>query len=124
MDKLTDLEICKRIAEIENVKHQQDRGVIILSENYSDFINTICSGRYHPDQVKKITLDYSYNPLTDDALCFKLMVKYQVTFQKCPFYIGRFLTCIRDNDNGLAAPKRNDTNPNKAICMTIIEAHK
>lgn len=119
MTKLTDLEICKRIAEIDGVKHLQDRGVIILSENYNDFINTICSGRYHPDQVKKITLDYSYNPLTDDALCFRLMVKY------------RLLVSNDDTDNTWSAYATDKTgwtdeyaHLNRAICLAIIEAHK
>ena len=113
MTKLTDLEICKRLAEIDGAFKSSSDGVHVAAYfNVGTGIHTYES------------VIHGYNPLTDDALCFKLMVKYQVTFQKCPFYIGRFLTCIRDNDNGLVAPKRNDTNPNKAICMTIIEAHK
>ena len=73
---MNDLAICKRIAEIEGVEHLCDRGVIVLSENYNELINTICSGRYSPEQVIKFIDKAAYNPLTDDALFLHLLESY------------------------------------------------
>ena len=78
MNELTDLQICKRIAEIEGHEtlpcdeYQEGDFYIVINDHGED-----------------------YNPLTDDALCFQLMVKYVY-----------------------------DDSPNKAICLAIIEAHK
>lgn len=68
------------------------------------------------------TVGAIYNPLTDDALCFKLMVKHKVSVDftdgkfnpvRCQaFYNQKELRC------------KQDKNPNKAICLAIIEAHK
>ena len=62
MSELTDLEICKRIAEIEGF--------------------TFCTGgKYARVEVRRDNTVYGYvdfNPLTDKALCFDLMVKYGV----------------------------------------------
>ena len=92
------------------------RSVVVLSENYSELINTICSGRYSPEQVVKIIDEAAYNPLTDDALCFQLMVKYEVQ----PWLDG-------DGSGNWCATINNeigrDFSPNKAILLAIIEAH-
>ena len=61
MNKLTDLELCKRIAEIEGLAchiEQEDRADAYL---YSEDTNE------------------EYNPLTDKALLFDLMIKYGIT---------------------------------------------
>ncbi len=58
---MDDLEICKRIAEIEGLKTWQHPN----GELYID-----------AESYEKM---YIFNPLTDDALCFQLMVKYKVS---------------------------------------------
>ena len=81
----TDLEICKRIAEIEGI---------------SDYI----------------FINYDYNPLTDKALCFDLMVKHELEM----FKVGSNWNCAWTDSNLTTSNK----NPQKAICLAIIEAHK
>tara|TARA_R110002051_G_scaffold301683_1_gene369645 strand:+ start:740 stop:991 length:252 start_codon:yes stop_codon:yes gene_type:complete len=82
---MTDLEICKRIAEIEGI---------------SDYI----------------FINYDYNPLTDKALCFDLMVKHKVDTEWWGDELGAYIPV---NDGEI-----HDKNPQKAICLAIIEAHK
>ena len=55
-------EICKRIGEIENL--------------HGDF-STHSSGAYGRRYIDGSFTPY--NPLADDALCFKLMIKHHVT---------------------------------------------
>lgn len=106
MNELTDLEICRRIAEIECVElmpHQEgDR-------------TTFAAG----SQV-------IYSPLTDDALCFKLMVKHEVNvnFVECPAGTGKawYATGQYSNSNTLCTDYCSS--PSKAICLAIIEANK
>ena len=102
---MTDLEICKRIAEIEGI------------ENFET---------YHPIP-NEVGFDYEcehYNPLTDDALCFRLMVKYKVELDfwqeeaeiyYCPEY---------DERNPVVVSVSNMGKPNKVICLAIIEVNK
>jgi hypothetical protein len=110
--ELTDLEICKRIAEIEGVEinHQ-----ILQHDN---LLVTIPRGDY----MRK-----EYNPLTDDALNHQLMIKYKVTTEFTRYYnhLKSITTkAYYDNkaDNGYGAYIQ-DISPNKAICLAIIEAH-
>jgi hypothetical protein len=98
MNELTDLQICQRIAEIEGVDlmpyRQGDRAAFAAGSQ------TI------------------YNPLTDDALCFKLMIKYDIAPFKCEF--GGY-ECVYDVDLVLSGSGVvNDENPNRAICIAII----
>ena len=95
---MNDLEICKRIAEIEGKYIECDLPSSVVIHNGGD-------GK-------------EYNPLTDDGLCFRLMVKYGLTFND-------------ENDMyGVASCKYSDEylcvneSPNKAICLAIIAAHK
>ena len=68
-----------------------------------------------------------YNPLTDDSLCFQLMVKHKVELD---FSQGVFTqACVPDfnSDNEEAVLSRveywhDDHSHNKAICLAIIEA--
>ena len=86
---MDDLEICKRIAEIENYRgweKMSTRGIAGV-----------------------------FNPLTDDALCFRLMVKYKMDF--IPYYPDEYRAQIK---NTYVVNK----SPNKAICLAIIEANK
>ena len=105
---MDDLTICKRISEIEG--YVFDTG-----------------GRYFRCELTKhgkVVGYIDYNPLTDDALCFQLMVKYKITFESCPFYVGRFIAHGNDEHGNKILPKISDTSPSKTILLAIIEAHK
>ena len=54
-----------------------------------------------------------YNPLADDALCFRLMIKYKVDF--IPYYSDEYRAQIKSVH---VASK----SPNKAICIAIIKS--
>ena len=101
MKELTDLEICKRIAEIEG-----------------ELVTTV----YEFDEALRTQLKYGsefgyrmpeYNPLTDDALCFRLMVKYKVDF--IPYHPDEYRAQIK-------SVYVVNKGPNEAICLAIIEA--
>lgn len=107
--ELTDLEICKRIAEIE--------GHDVSAEDYGIYI-TEFNANYNCHESN------AYNPLSDDALNHQLMIKYNV----CLMHYEEYTTArIWDNpeDNPIAdfSTINNDTNTNKAILLAIIEAH-
>lgn len=112
-DNLTDLEICKRIAGIEGI----DVKVNIKRTNLLDVNNPL-----DIDSHSRVFGGYKeYNPLTDDALCFRLMVKHKVSLLDeynhgiCDKWIAEISSA-----NGLYSA---DENPNKAILLAIIEAH-
>ena len=102
MNKLADLEICKRIAEIEGLM--------------------FCTGnRYARIEIwkdRKVYKYEKYNPLTDDALCFKLMVKYSVRVEP------ENCSAWTDNDDGYPQYEviHCEGTINKAICLAIIAA--
>ena len=101
---MDNLSICKRIAEIENLMF--DTG-----------------GRYARIEIwknGKVFKYEKYNPLKDDALCFQLMVKYQINLNHYNDDNGKqmYWVCAHGvHDN-------NYKNPNKAICLAIIKANK
>ena len=102
MSDLTDLEICRKIAEIEGKSIDCDIGDCVSIHNGGD-------GKL-------------YNPITDKALCFDLMVEYGVDFYSicvvgCTYEAVIFITSR--NESIMARNK----NPNKAICLAIIEAN-
>ncbi len=101
---MNDIDICKRIAEIEGTY------VTVISPSVVQENNTWL---YNTD-----TGD-AYNPLTDDALCFRLMVKYKIQLINDEFseYYGAFY-------KGYYIECESDKSPNKAICLAIIEANK
>ena len=96
MSVLSDLEICKRIAEIDGLEIDFAGNGLVVIHNGGD--------------------GNIYNPLTNDALCFKLMVKYKIDWQN------------RESFKMGAAVKGDilvaDDSPNKAICLAIIEARE
>ena len=97
---MTDLEICKRIAEIEGYRVSTD-------------VKPSCGSVYaniYPDNCYG-----NYNPLTDKALCFDLMVKYNVVFLDSEASVTTLHSC-----NGYA----EHPDPQKAICLAIIDSHK
>ena len=103
---MNDLEICRRIAEIEC-----DTWYYSIKKNK----------RIMMLQGKASTL----NPLTDDALCFQLMVKYDVDLTS-PYRIEGETEweaqLLREGTDYFV--RVYNENPNKAICLVIIEAHE
>ena len=110
---LTDLEICRTIAKIE------------LSETYKGM-----EERAH-DGICVLVLSYgmifrqAYNPLTDDALCFQLMVKYDIDvlspYRKNGETKWEAQIFSKDYADAFSI---YDESPNRVICLAIIEAHK
>ena len=98
---MDDLEICKRIAEIEGIK------LTIKCCYVNGFFN----------RHALMTDEYEeYNPLTDDALCFQLMVKYKVDVRHyIDGSVDAYITFNKQEVTG--------SNLNRAICLAIIEAH-
>ena len=99
MSELTDLEICKSIAEIEHGRAYID------GDDTGNFINL-----NHPMSDRG---GESYNPLTDDALCFQLMVKHKADF--IPYYRDEYRAQIK-------SIYMVSKSPNRAICLAIIES--
>tara|TARA_R110000764_G_scaffold30687_1_gene70936 strand:+ start:10746 stop:11108 length:363 start_codon:yes stop_codon:yes gene_type:complete len=117
MNELTDLEICKRIAEIEglewfeldNSKHSKNPYAHAIYLNKSE------NGTYKN----------RFNPITDDALILKLIIKHKVDIVH-----GKSISTVRiyddPEDNPLSSVDyyHDDTTINKPACLAIIEAHK
>jgi hypothetical protein len=105
MSELTDLQICKKIAEIEN------------KGDCFNWFNTFAI------RTEMYAEREEYNPLTDDALCFQLMVKYDMPPMKSG--APNLYECVFDIDRALSgAGIICDESPNRAICLAIIEEHK
>jgi hypothetical protein len=108
MKELTDLEICQRIAEIEG-------RVISGVGSLNVFV------KCEPSLIG----NEQYDPLTDDALCFKLMVKYSVDIQQ-----GKSMSIAKIYDDPEDDPLseicfyHEDVTHNKAICLAIIESQE
>ena len=96
---MNDLKICARIAEI-------DKGAGWLSSMLSD-----------RDIAAR---GWEYNPLTDDALCFQLMVKYDVYVE--PSDKNAYM--MHEDGYPINEVVHFDGTLNKAICLAIIEAHE
>jgi len=110
---MDDLEICKRIAEI-------DQG--------TDFRVNFQRGDVFQPQIF-VNLHYweDYNPLSDNELCFDLMVKFKVMISWQPVN-GRWAAVIGSENEefpfSCTIANSSDESPNKAVCLAIIEAHK
>jgi hypothetical protein len=104
MNNLTDLEICKRIAEIEGIK-------VTVAHKRTSYASLYLSNDIGDRK--------GYSPLTDDALCFQLMNKYCVDLQCYENDSGKLMYWIA-NEYFLG----DYENPNKAICLAIIEIYK
>ena len=96
---MNDLEICKRIADIEGVDWFESEGIISHQNN--------------------LGLCREYSPLTDDGLCFRLMIKYNCKLSK---YSDGFSAYSQWEH--LNSGRELTESPNKAICLAIIAAHK
>ena len=101
MNELTDLEICKRIAEIEG-------RVISGVGSLNVFV------KCEPSLIG----NEQYDPLTDDALCFQLMVKHSVRVEP------ENCSAWTDNDDGYPQYEviHCKGTLNKAICLAIIKS--
>ena len=120
MTELTDLEICTKIAEIEGLSITTYDEVLI--EDFCLNVKVIddVKGKLEPSAFLSLLKGIQYNPLTDDGLCFRLMVKYRIKiiYEAYPDYYHAFVTVP------LHKVGYSDGNPNKAICLAIIEANK
>jgi len=107
MSDLTNLQICKRIAEIEN------------KGDCFNWFNTFAI------RTEMYAEREEYNPLTDDALCFQLMVKYDCDLIS-PYRPNKdtHWECQIFTSDCADAVSIYDDSPSKAICLAIIEAHK
>ena len=103
--ELTDLEICKRIAEIDGKTD----------------IESIPSAVYDDSILNNSGL---FNPLTDDSLCFQLMVKHRINFETIATSDGEFVCYDFLWPNGQFYKSLQNDNPNRGICIAIIEANK
>ena len=109
MSDLTDLEICKAIAEIEGL------------ENYISENKRYCMTR--DKSSTRIIRHVEYNPLTDDALCFRLVVKYKISIDHDECLCGKLVRASNNHWEYLGNICYDEnTSINKAICLAIIEA--
>ena len=101
-DTMNDLEICKRINEIEGLTIKE-------ATHYKRLVNGagVCIG-FSP-----------HNPLKDDELCFQLMVKHKVDVDFTDDGYTRAWQYHHINGQDTL-----NKSPNLAICMAIIEANK
>lgn len=123
--ELTNLEICKRIAEIEGLEVATAKEASAREYN-SNVCVILPDGEHAGGSV-------SYNPITDDALCFKLTKKHRVSIDYFEDWqrqgedknvlarleVGRGIYSM-----GTVDFCKGDDSLNKAICLAIIEAHK
>jgi hypothetical protein len=106
MEELTDLEICKEVAETQDLMFDSG-GKYARIEIWKD---------------GKIFMYEDFNPLTDNSLCFKLMVKEKINLNHAIFTddtLHRYEAVNTHTGKGFGFSK----NPNKAICLAIIKKH-
>ena len=102
---MNDLEIETRIAEIEG-------HTLVHSNNWGKYV---IGKPYCADEVV-------YEPLTNDALCFQLMVKYDVNIDRdCDSAF--IMDDYRDSPHKANISFAIDMDVRKAILLAIIEAH-
>lgn len=115
---MNDLEICKRVAEI----YLECDWVVNESNQSIEIVGTQTYLGAHGIPDEKTVVIKAFNPLTDDALCFMLMVKYEVEIDfknkramfDAPCKNPIYRTWVKFSDMPL----------NKAICLAIIKAHE
>jgi len=123
MKELTDLELCKKIAEIEQVEVRElsNNFLLNISCTFGTRANISCEFAqcktvedYKVVEAKR--KEYLYNPLTNDALCFKLVVKHRLEI----FQADKEWHCTWRYSN----LSMHSESLNKAICLAIIRKHK
>jgi hypothetical protein len=112
MKELTDMQICKNIAEIEGFtfagwSEKQGKPSVLKDGSKNQ-------GRY-------------YNPLTNDALCFQLMIKYKVKLDYTSNFFSQAIVQDFEGDDEDAVLSSvsywsDECSHNKAICLAIMEA--
>tara|TARA_R110000764_G_scaffold238139_1_gene334952 strand:- start:96 stop:476 length:381 start_codon:yes stop_codon:yes gene_type:complete len=122
---LNDLDICKRVARIEGVNYTVCINAKLYPPRDAIYFREYEGNRPAPIEAKKLK---EYNPLTDDALCFKLMIKYGVELS--PMFNGCWCATVAQAytfdeqiDYRLCSTGL-DENPKMAICLAIIELKK
>ena len=108
MDKLTDLQICRRIAEIEGINWMP--AYPSQPSEFVGLVNDNDSCGTPPELIGE------YNPLTDKALCFELMVKHEINVYKITNEVW--------NAEHRIGKAIKDKNPQRAICLAIIAKHE
>lgn len=116
---MNDLEIERQIADIENIhymktKYKENNFLALVSEN--DFSGT------PPEMIGK------YSPLTDNALCFHLMVKHQVDLEHetdgGDYSHHRYVASLIDKTKYKRVYGFCKDSPNRAILLAILKAKK
>jgi hypothetical protein len=105
MKDLTDLEICKRIAEIEGAKE--------TLYSYSNFNK--------PKELTAIfesSTHFDYNPLTDNYLCFSLMLRHEVSLTYGEYAVNAEI--LIEKEDGEHSFSAQAYCPSRAICLAII----
>lgn len=105
---MKDLEICKRIAEIEH------GACFVDGDDSGNFINL-----NHPMSDRGGEM---YNPLTDKALCFDLMVKHDISLINVKDSTASY--AVWDDSTPELKKTEVGTNPQRAICLAIIAKHE
>ena len=107
MSELTDLEISKRVAEIEGFEFDIKNGKVLPVD---------------PSNIITDKLTDVYNPLADKALCFDLMVKYNFDLTS-PYRDDDWTVEFWSDGEGDAVAVQ-DENLQRAICLAIIAMHE
>jgi hypothetical protein len=103
MKELTDLEICQRIAEIEGKPHVVD-----------------CEKLYVTGEMFGTDYRELFSPLTNDALCFKLMLRHEVSLTYGDYAVNaEILVGKEDGDHSFDSQAYC---PKRAICLAIIKS--
>ena len=107
---LTDSDICIRVAVIQ--------GHNVVSDSISHNLVRCDLGKHDgliPINSKGKFLT-CFNPITNDALCYRLMLKHGIKVSKnnAGLYVAMHSHCRGEEDE----------NPNKAICLAIIAANE
>lgn len=105
---MNDLELCKKIAEIEGVEFSV-RGNSVVADN--------------PAEAIKDKLTDIYNPLTNKALLFDLLVKYDVCICRYNDYVY-IESDYTDAEHKAYESFSDEKDIPRAILECIVEANK
>ena len=115
MSELTDLEICKRIAEIEGKEFyllESGEDTYPMIKAWSD---SVFKDKCTP---KRFFESHDYNPLTDDAILNQLIFKYEISIS-FNFCLISMVTNKQYEMNFTDIPSLK-----RKCLLLIIEAHK
>jgi hypothetical protein len=114
MNELTDLEICQRIAEIEGVTATVNVAIEAISnQKYNSIFN--------PNNITSPpTFGEIYNPLTDNSLCFSLMLRHEVSVTYGEYAVNAEI--LIEKDDGEHSFSTQAYCPRRAICLAIIKS--